>query len=95
MSSASRPSPTLNSPRPSKSLATIVYRISERGKDLMTRMATLVQEYRDGNRSDMQSTLGLLEDKLAAGELDEDAYLKQRKTIEARYAKFVEEAKPG
>jgi len=73
----------------------IVYRLSERGKDLMKRMTALFAEYRDGIREDMQSTLGLLEDKLAAGELDEDAYLKQRKTIEARYAKFVEEAKPA
>ncbi len=73
----------------------IVYRLSERGKDLMARVAALVGEYRDGIRGDMQSTLALLEDKLAAGELDEDAYLKQRKAIEARYAKFAEEEKPS
>ena len=69
----------------------IVYRLSERGKDLMARLAALVQEYRDGIRGDMQSALGLLEDKLASGELDEDAYLKQRRTIETRYAKFSAE----
>jgi len=73
----------------------IVYRLSERGQALIVRMAALVGEYRDGIRGDMQSTLALLEDKLAAGELDEDAYLKQRKAIEARYAKFAEEEKPS
>src|SRR3972149_412901 len=36
----------------------IVYRLSERGKDLMTRMAALVGEDRDGIRAGRQSTPG-------------------------------------
>jgi len=67
----------------------IVYRLSERGRDLVGKLDTLVREYHEGMRADGQRTLAMLADKLAAGDLDEDAYLKQRATIEKRYGRFL------
>ena len=69
----------------------IVYRLSERGRDLLGRMGTLVKEFYESFRADCQRSLAMLEDKLAAGELDEDAYLRQRQAIEKRYARFLPE----
>ncbi len=70
----------------------IVYRLSERGREFLARAETLVNEYREGVRQDFQRSLKFLEDKLAAGELDEDAYLKRRREIEARYERFPAES---
>ena len=67
----------------------IVYRLSERGRDLLGRMDALVREFHESMRADCQRSLGMLEDKLAAGELDEDAYLKQRQAIEKRCRRFL------
>lgn len=69
----------------------IVYRVSDRGQYFLARMEALVAEYREGIRADHQRSLNLLEKKLAEGDLDEDAYLKQRKALDARYARFIEE----
>lgn len=67
----------------------IVYRISERGQDLLTRAEALVREYGDAMRAEHQTSLAALEDRLAAGELDEDAYVRRRKEIEQRHARFL------
>ncbi len=71
----------------------IVYRLSERGHDLLTRAEALARDFREGILADLQRSVNLLEDKLAAGELGEDAFLKRRKELETRYAHFLGEAK--
>jgi predicted ArsR family transcriptional regulator len=69
----------------------IVYRLSERGQDFLTRAEVLVKDYRDGVRADFQRALNFLEDKLASGEIEEVLYLKKRKELETRYAQFLRE----
>ena len=72
----------------------IVYRISGRGEELTARLDSLLAEYRDGMQTEYQESVRALEDKLASGELDEEAYLKHRQALETRYAKFAPGAKP-
>lgn len=72
----------------------IVYRLSGRGQDLMARMESLLKEYHEGMGAEYRQSVDALETKLASGELDEDAYLKRRQTLEARYARFLAGAKP-
>ena len=67
----------------------IVYRLSDRGREFLSRARGLVAEFREGVRADMQVRLDMLEDKLASGDLDEEGYLKKRKEVEARYARFL------
>lgn len=69
----------------------IVYRLSSRGDEFLERIQELAGEYSDGNLDDYRRRLANLEDKLAAGDLDEGAYRKQRRTLEARYDKFLGE----
>jgi len=70
----------------------IVYRLSARGQELLGKLDALVQEYREGMRDEYRQTMQGLEDRLAAGELDEEAYLTQKQSLETRYANFVKEA---
>ena len=67
----------------------IVYRVSERGRDFLARAQALVTEYRETVRSDRQASLGALESKLAAGDLDEEAYVKRRQELERRYGRLL------
>lgn len=67
----------------------IVYRISGRGKDLMARIESLLQEYHEGMAAEYQQSSTALEDKLASGEFDEGAYEKARQTLATRYARFL------
>jgi predicted ArsR family transcriptional regulator len=67
----------------------IVYRISERGRHFLSRAQALVIEYRATVRSDHQASLSALEDKLAAGDLDESAYTKRRQELERRYSRLL------
>ncbi len=68
----------------------IVYRLSDRGKEFVGQVDTLVQDYHQGVVSDYQRNLDFLEGKLASGEVDEGVYRKQRRTLEARYRRFLE-----
>ncbi len=68
----------------------IVYRLSERGRELLERARGLAGEYHEGILSDYQRSLKILENKLASGELDEQAYRNMRRTLEARYQRFLE-----
>ncbi len=72
----------------------IVYRLSGRGQELMGRMEALLKEYHEGMGAEYRQSVDALEATLASGELDEDAYLKRRQTLEARYARFLAGAKP-
>ncbi len=67
----------------------IVYRVSERGRELLERLGALMKEYLQGMEQDFQRGLSILEDKLAAGELDEKSYLQQREILGARYARLL------
>jgi len=67
----------------------IVYRISGRGHDFLSRSEALVLEYREGAREDYQRGIDLLQSQLASGEVDEDAYLRKRQDLEARYAPIL------
>ncbi len=67
----------------------IVYRISARGQDLISRSGALATEFTESARAEYQGSLAGLEDKLAAGELDEEAYKKKRDDLDRRYARFV------
>jgi len=67
----------------------IVYRVSERGRDFLGRAQALVAEYRETVRSDHQASLSALESKLAAGDLDEAAYMKRRQELERRYSRLL------
>ena len=71
----------------------IVYRLSGRGLDLIARLDALLLEYRQGTAADYQQSVNVLESKLASGEVDEEAYLKARASLEARYTRFLPEAK--
>lgn len=68
----------------------IVYRVSERGQELLTQIRSLVQSYYEEVLTDYRRNLDFLENKLAAGELDEDAYRKRRRALEVRYDRFLE-----
>ena len=72
----------------------IVYRLSARGQELMGKMESLVAEYHEGMRDEYRQATNALENRLASGELDEDAYLKQRQSLATRYANFFKEVKP-
>ena len=78
---------------PAEGRPRIVYRLSDRGREFLTRAETLVQEYREGIRADFRRSLDVLENTLASAHLDEDAYLKKRKELEARYAQFLGKGK--
>ncbi len=71
----------------------IVYRLSGRGQEIMARMESLLLEYRQGMHTEYQQSATALEDKLASGEMDEDAYEKARRSLATRYARFLPEAK--
>lgn len=68
----------------------IVYRLTDRAVDFLGRVEALANDFREGVRADFQRSLAFLEDKLASGEIDEDAYLKRRQELEARYAPFAD-----
>ncbi|MCJ2520378.1 MAG: hypothetical protein LN412_05450, partial [Candidatus Thermoplasmatota archaeon] len=68
----------------------IVYRLSDRGKEFVGQVDTLVQDYHQGVLADYQQNLDFLEGKLASGEVDEGVYRKQRRSLEARYRRFLE-----
>jgi len=72
----------------------IVYRISERGQELIARLESLLREYHEGMAAEYRQSVDALESKLASGEMDEDAYLKRRQALEARYSRFLPAAKP-
>lgn len=78
---------------PARGRPRIMYRLSARGQNLMAKLEALLQEYHEGMRDEYRQTTQALEDRLAAGELDEEAYTKQRSTIQTRYANFLKEAK--
>lgn len=67
----------------------IVYRVSERGRDFLSRAGSLVKDYHEVVRSDHQASLAALENKLASGDLDESAYVKRRQELENRYARLL------
>lgn len=67
----------------------IVYRISNRGQEFLDRAEALVREYHESLRAEYRQSLDFLENKLAAGEIEEEAYLAKRQELEARYAPFL------
>ncbi len=67
----------------------IVYQVTQRGKDLLELLERVVKEYTTSFRSDYDPELGVLEEKLAAGEIAEEMYFKKRKELEARYASIL------
>lgn len=67
----------------------IVYRITARGKHLLDVLETVSEEYGLGMREEFNEELQALEDKLAAGDIAEEVYLKRRKDLEARYRRFL------
>lgn len=67
----------------------IIYHVSERGEEFLSQVGALVAEYEEGILADYKQDLEFLEGKLAAGELDEGAYRKRRRALEARYDKFL------
>ncbi len=69
----------------------IVYHVSERGREFLGDVESLVAGFQEGILSDYQQSLDFLEEKLAAGDLDEEAYRKQRRALEARYDRFLSE----
>ena len=71
----------------------IVYRLSGRGQELVAKLEALMREYHEEMRDEYRQTTQALEDRLASGELDEEAYTKQRASLEARYAHFLQDAK--
>lgn len=68
----------------------IVYRISERGQDFLARAESLAREFRVSFRTEYQTSLDVLERKLASGEIDEGTYHTKRKELESRFAILVE-----
>ena len=67
----------------------IVYQVTQRGRDLLELLERVVKEYTTSFRSDYEHELGVLEEKLAAGEIAEEMYFKKRKELEARYASIL------
>lgn len=67
----------------------IVYRITARGKYLLDLLEKTAEEYGAGVREEFNEELQTLEDKLAAGEIAEEMYLKRRRQLEARYRPFL------
>ncbi len=63
----------------------IVYQITGRGRDLLELLDRTAKAFLDAFRSDYQLELEALEAKLAAGEIAEEMYFKQRKDIQGRY----------
>lgn len=68
----------------------IVYHISERGSELLGEVATLLRVYEEGMLADYRQNLEFLEGKLAAAELDEEAFRSRRRALEARYNRFLD-----
>jgi predicted ArsR family transcriptional regulator len=66
----------------------IVYRLSGRGQELSARMESLLFEYNEGMKAEYQQSASALEDKLASGEMEEEAYEEARQTLATRYARF-------
>lgn len=67
----------------------IVYRISERGQHFLSRAESLAREFRESFRTEYQTSLDVLEGKLASAELDEATYHKKRRELDARFAVLV------
>lgn len=67
----------------------IVYRVSDLGRTFLQRLAAVTEEYREEMLGEYRHRLSVLEDKLAEGDLDEDAYRKRRRELEARYDRFL------
>lgn len=67
----------------------IVYRVTELGRSLLDRLAKAASTYREEMVAEYQQRLASLEDKLAAGDLDEGAFRKRRREIESRFDRFL------
>ncbi|MFQ6013103.1 MAG: hypothetical protein ACE5LS_05615 [Thermoplasmata archaeon] len=67
----------------------IVYRLSSLGFAFIEKASAISLEYWDEMLADYRRSLGILEDELAAGELDEAAYRKRRRSLETRYDNFL------
>lgn len=69
----------------------IVYRLSSLGLGFVGKALALTREYREAMMADYKQSLGNLEDELAAGDLDEGAYRRRRRSLEARYDRFLQD----
>ncbi len=63
----------------------IVYRVTQRGRELVDLLEKTAREFRDNFREEFHRSLEELESKLAAGEIAEEMYFKKRTEIEARF----------
>lgn len=68
----------------------VVYAVSGPAKELMNRLEEALKLYTMTKVNEFHDSLVVLDDDLASGRLDEEAYLKRRKTLEAHYADFLE-----
>ena len=73
----------------------IVYRMSDLGLTYIEKAAAISREYREEMLADYKRSLRLLEDDLAAGDLDEEAYRKRRRSLETRYDNFLRDELEG
>ncbi|MFQ5553131.1 MAG: hypothetical protein ACE5EW_05375 [Thermoplasmata archaeon] len=67
----------------------IVYRLSSLGLTFIEKASAISLEYWEDMLADYKRSLGILEDELAGGDLDEGAYRKRRRSLETRYDNFL------
>ena len=67
----------------------LVYKVTQRGRDLLDLLERVVKEYSASFRADYDRELEALEAALAAGQIAEEMYFRKRKELEARFASVL------
>jgi len=71
----------------------VVYGMGSSAATLLDRLQDDLAAYCQAKRDEFQASVKLLDDNLSSGGLDEEAYLKRRRTLERHYADFLAEGR--
>lgn len=67
----------------------VVYAVSPAGEALLDRVGEALAAYCQAKANEFRASLGGLDDNLATGRLDEEAYIKRRRALEKQYGEFL------
>ena len=74
---------------PTEGRPKVIYAVSAAGGNLLDRLGEVLMGYRQTKMEEFRTALGVLDDDLAGGRLDEEVYLKRRRALEKQYGEFL------
>jgi len=74
---------------PTEGRPKVMYAVGSAGAALLDHLQEILVQYCLTKMTEFRTSLTVLDDNLAAGRLDEEAYLKKRRALEKHYAEFL------